>query len=139
MTATVITNDPKTWPTGDKIWQICHAIAIAEGYNVEGSNPFRLNNPGDISDGSSLFNQEFHSGSQITHFPDPITGWTWLYNKIKNITLGKSHVFDTGMTWYEFAKHYAPPNWQVWADNVSTYLKVDPNSTMQDYLEETEG
>lgn len=136
---TDITNDPSTWPSGDKIWNICHAIAMAEGYNVPNSNPYRLNNPGDISDGASQFNQEFHSGSQITHFPDALTGWTWLYNKIKNIAEGKSHVFSKSMTWYEFGKHYAPPNWQVWADNVAISLRVSPDSTMEDYLDATQG
>jgi len=36
-----ITNDAATWPTGDKIWDVCRAIAIAEGANVAGSNPDR--------------------------------------------------------------------------------------------------
>jgi hypothetical protein len=50
-----ITSDPSTWPTGSRIWDIARAIAIAEGANVEGSNPDRLNNPGDISDGASTY------------------------------------------------------------------------------------
>lgn len=129
-----ITNDPATWPKGDRIWDICRAIAKAEGYNVAGSNPFKLNNPGDISDGWKTFGGEPHSGSNITKFPNPETGWLWLYQKIENVLKGKSTVFDKGMTWYEFGKHYCPPNWQIWADNVAASLHISPDTTVEDYV-----
>src|SRR6266403_1907032 len=64
-----ITFDPATWPSGDRVWNVCRAIAHAEGADVEGSNPDRLNNPGDISDGALTYGFEFHSGSSLTTFP----------------------------------------------------------------------
>ncbi len=128
-----ITSDPSTWPTGSKIWDIARAIAIAEGANVEGSNPDRLNNPGDISDGAGTFGSQAHSGSNVTTFPDKATGWSWLYNKLENIALGKSHVFSPSMTWTGFAQKYAG-NWQNWVANVTRELGVDPNSTFGDYV-----
>src|SRR5260370_32854808 len=84
-----ITVDESTWPSGDRVWNVCRAIARAEGANVQGSNPDRLNNPGDISDGGLKYGFEFHSGSSITKFPDKQTGWVWLYQKISNIVSRK--------------------------------------------------
>lgn len=128
-----ITSDRSTWPTGDRIWNIAQAIAIAEGANVPGSNPDRLNNPGDISDGAGTFGSQAHSGSNVTTFPDKETGWSWLYNKLENIARGKSHVFSPSMTWEEFAQKYAG-NWQNWVNNVTRELGVDPSSTFGDYV-----
>ena len=129
----MITNDPSTWPIGDRIWSVARAIAIAEGANVAGSNPDKLNNPGDISDGSQTFPSEFHTGSNVTHFPDKETGWNWLYKKLNNIAQGKSHVFSPMMTWTEFAQVYAG-DWQNWVQNVTRELGVDPDSTFGDYI-----
>ena len=131
--ASGITNDRSTWPTGSRIWDIAQAIAIAEGADVAGSNPDRLNNPGDISDGAHLFNQEAHSGSQVTHFPDKGTGWSWLYNKLEAIAQGRSHVFSPAMSWTEFAQHYAG-DWQNWVNNVTRELGAHPSSTFGDYV-----
>lgn len=128
-----ITSDQSTWPQGDKIWDIARAIAIAEGADQPGSNPDRLNNPGDISDGASTYGSEAHSGSNVTTFPDKETGWSWLYRKLENVANGKSHVFSTSMTWTEFAQKYAG-NWQNWVKNVTRELGVDPSSTFGDYI-----
>jgi hypothetical protein len=128
-----ITNDPSTWPSGDVIWNVAQAIALAEGYNVAGSNPYRLNNPGDISDGASQFGSESHSGSNVTHFPDAQTGWTWLYGKLQNAASGASKVYHPAMTWKQFAQTWAS-DWQDWLNNVTATLGVDPNSTFGDYV-----
>lgn len=130
---TEITSDPITWPSGDRIWLICHAIAMAEGANVEGSNPDRLNNPGDISDGSHEFEYEEHSGSRVTHFPDKVTGWKWLYDKISNIVDGHSSVYSSAETWTSFAHKWAG-DWENWLKNVTSILDVSPDSFVNDYL-----
>lgn len=128
-----ITNDRDTWPTGDKIWNIAQAIAIAEGADIAGSNPDRLNNPGDISDGAKTFGSEFHSGSNVTHFPDKATGWNWLYDKLKNISTNSSSVYSPDMTWTQIAQKWAG-NWQAWQENVTHDLGVGTNSTFADYI-----
>lgn len=128
----MITYDESTWPSGDKIWNICRAIAVAEGANKQGSNPDRLNNPGDISDGAGTFGFENHSGSNITTFPDKDTGWKWLYRKINNILLGNSNVYTTDMTWTQFAQKYAG-NWQPWVEIVTGRLGVTPDEKIGDY------
>lgn len=136
-----ITSDRSTWPTGDKIWQIAQAIAHAEGADVSGTNPDKLNNPGDISDGATQFGAEFHSGSNITHFPDKHTGWTWLYNKLANINAGRSRVYSRTMTWQEIAHDPATGatrwagDWQNWSNNVAADLGVEPTSTFADFMD----
>jgi hypothetical protein len=133
---TPITQDRSTWPTGDKIWTVAQAIAVAEGYDCpEGkiTNSFRLNNPGDISDGFYTFGGEPHSGSDVTHFPDAQTGWDWLYTKLEDAADGRSHVFLPSMTWTQFAQKWAG-DWQNWVKNVTRELGVDPASTFGDYV-----
>lgn len=132
--ASVITNDPSTWPQGDIAWNVARAIAIAEGYNIPNSNPYRLNNPGDLSDGSQTFGFEPHSGSKVTKFPDAATGWQWLHDKIVRAVNGGSYVYNPDMTWYQIGSKWAPPNAAIWAENVARQLGVDPNSRMGDYF-----
>jgi hypothetical protein len=127
-----ITNDPATWPSGSPIWSICQAIALAEGAHMAGSVPDRLNNPGDISDGGSVYGSEAHSGSNVTHFPTKEIGWSWLYSKVLNAATGQSRVYLPSMTWVQIAQKWAG-NWQAWVGNVTTYLGVDPNSTLNQY------
>jgi hypothetical protein len=126
--------NPATWPTGDNLWNVCVAIAFAEGYNVANSNPARLNNPGDISDGASTYGSEFHSGSNITHFPNPETGWGWLYAKLRNISIGGSAVYQPDWTFNQIGQKWAPPNWKVWAANVAAQLGVDADTRFSDYV-----
>ena len=130
----MITNDRSTWPTGDRIWQIAQAIAIPEGYNLPTSNPFRLNNPGDLSDGFDEFGGEPHSGSNVTHFPDAQTGWQWLYDKLNRIAQGQSAIYSVSMTWNDLAKKWAG-NWVVWVSNVTKELGVTPDSRFGEFLE----
>lgn len=129
-----ITFDPATWPSGDRVWNVCRAIAHAEGADVEGSNPDKLNNPGDISDGALTYGFEFHSGSSITKFPDKQTGWKWLYDKISGAFVdGQSHVYSPSMTWTEFAQKYAG-DWRNWVANVTGPLGVNPEERVGDYF-----
>lgn len=129
----MITTDRGTWPSGDKLWQIAQAIAIAEGYNLPNSNPFKLNNPGDISDGYLTFGGEEHSGSHVTHFPDAATGWQWLYDKLSRISQAKSTVYSPEMTWTQVAQKWAG-DWQAWAANVTRELGVSSNSTFGGFV-----
>ncbi len=128
-----ITFDESTWPSGDRVWNVCRAVARAEGANREGSNPDRLNNPGDISDGAATYGFEFHSGSSITKFPDKQTGWQWLYDKWSNIVDGKSKRYSPQMTWTKLAQTWAG-NWQPWLNIVTGSLGVSPNETVGSYF-----
>ena len=128
-----ITNDPSTWPAGDRVWNVCRAIAMAEGANIAGSVPDRFNNPGDISDGAHQFSQTFEGGSMVTLFPDKPTGWQWLYSKVFNAASGQSSVYSPDMTWIQIAQKWAG-NWEAWVTNVTNYLQVTQDSTLNDYV-----
>jgi hypothetical protein len=128
-----ITNDPSTWPSGDRIWDICHAIAYAEGANRAGSAPDRLNNPGDISDWASEYGSEYTDGSDVTHFPDKWTGWQKLYDKVSAIANGQSSVYSPSMSWIQIAQHWAG-NWQSWVENVTSHLGVSQQDTLGAYV-----
>ena len=130
-----ITNDPCSWPTGDRIWLICHAIAMAEGANLAGRVPDTNNNPGDISDGASTYGSVNADGSNVTTFPNKSTGWQWLYNKVSNIVNGKSAAYPKSATWAQVAKTWAG-NSCAWLNNVTSILGVSENSTPADYINE---
>lgn len=122
-----------SWPSGDAAWEVAHAIAIAEGFNVSGSVPARLHNPGDISDGAVTFGSQPHSGSNVTTFPDDITGWNWLHNKISNIANGSSDVYSPDDTWEQIAEKWAG-NSAPWLSIVTTKLGVQPEDRFGDYF-----
>ena len=129
----IIPTDPGTWPRGDRLWDVCRAVAFAEGYNVLNSVSARLNNPGDLSDGADQFGFENHSGSRVTTFPDANTGWNWLYNKFSNIVQGRSSVYGQSWTFLQISQKYAG-NWQPWVINVTSKLGVTPDTRLIDYV-----
>jgi hypothetical protein len=126
-----ITTDPNTWPSGDAIWDICRAIAQAEGYNTNGA-AFQLNNPGDLSPGdehgyATAGAAEFHGGSNIIHFATAADGWNALYTKVSNIVTGKSKVYLQTWTIAQVASKWAG-NSGAWAANVARVLNLDANT-----------
>lgn len=128
---------PATWPTGDRIWDVCRAIAHAEGFDVKGTAPANLHNPGDLSPGdehgyNTAGPAEFHGGSYIIHFASDQDGWGALYAKISNIYDGTSTVYDPDWSWVQIGETFAAdPNWGA---HVAAGLGVDPNSTLNQYL-----
>jgi hypothetical protein len=86
---------PDSWPSGDRIWDVCRAIAHAEGFDVPGKAPQKLNNPGDLSPGdehgfATAGLAEYHGGSYVIHFATAQDGWNALYAKFANIADGSS-------------------------------------------------
>lgn len=133
LTSTPITEDQSTWPGSDKIWEICAAIAVAEGYDQgAGTVPFDLNNPGDISDYAGTYGSQKHSGSNVTTFPTAEIGWQKLYEKISNMVTGKSKMYS-GKTWTQVAQIWAG-DWENWLNNVTEYLGVEKYSLPSDYV-----
>ena len=133
-----ITHDPATWPTGDKVWNVARAIAMAEGANVEGDAPDRLNNPGDLSRGdehgqSVVEYVTLSDGENAIHFLSKAGGWMALYKKIANIRDGNSHVYKPWMTWEQMAKSYAG-NSAAWAANVARELGVNTTDKFGAYF-----
>ena len=133
-----ITFDPSTWPSGDKVWDVCRAIAIAEGADQEGSAPDRYNNPGDLSKGDEHGQAvagyvKLPDGENLIEFQSKEGGWQALYTKINNIRLGISLTFRPSYTWTEIAGKYAG-NSQAWVTNVTAQLGVSPSDTFGSYF-----
>jgi hypothetical protein len=134
----VITSNPSTWPGGDKVWDVCRAIAVAEGAQIQGSAPDRLNNPGDLSKGDEwgqpiLGYVTLPDGEVSINFTSKEGGWQALYSKVSNITAGRSAVYSPQMTWRQIAQKYAG-NSSAWVNNVARALGVSPDSRFADYF-----
>jgi hypothetical protein len=144
LTGAPITNDPSTWPgamlgyANGQIWNICAAVALAEGYNGGiGVAPYDLNNPGDLSPGDEAGQEtaglpETHGGSTIICFATAEGGWIALYTKFSNIVNGVSRVYPATYTWAQVAAIYAG-NSSAWLNNVTSYLGVEPSTTPAQY------
>ena len=122
----------------DRVWNVCRAIAAAEGANVMGSAPDRLNNPGDLSRGdehgqSVIGYVTLPDGEDAIHFSTKFGGWGALYSKILNIVQGRSKVYTPDMTWQQIAEKYAG-NSEVWAKNVTSQLGVQVTDKFGDYF-----
>jgi hypothetical protein len=126
-----ITTDTNTWPSGDAVWDICRAIAHAEGYDTNHA-ALHLNNPGDLSPGDehgypTSGPAEFHDGSNIIHFATAAAGWNALYTKVWNIVNGNSKVYGQDWTVAQIAQEWAG-NSVAWANGVAKGLGYsDPN------------
>lgn len=133
-----ITNDPSTWPSGDAYWNVCQAIATAEGANVAESAPDRYNNPGDLSRGDEHGQPvsgyaTLGCGEDEIIFASKQAGWNALRAKIVNAANGNSSSYTPAMTWQQFAQKYAG-NSSAWLNNVCTQLGVSPTSTFGSYF-----
>ena len=142
-TGPIITSDPSTWPAGDPIWNVCQAIAFAEGANQAGDAPDRYNNPGDLSKGDEHGQAvsgyiRLPDGEQEIYFANKLAGWTALYRKIQHIVEGKSRVFSPTMTWRQVSKIYAGDSTD-WVKNVTDRLGVDPDLVFADYFAQGQG
>lgn len=139
LTGSPITNNQATWPGDDKVWNICAAVALAEGYNLgKGTAPYDLNNPGDLSPGDEAGQKtaggpQRHDGSSIICFATAEGGWSALHAKFTNIVNGHSHVYPASWSWAEVASKYAGDA-APWLANVVSYLGVDASSTPAQYV-----
>jgi hypothetical protein len=134
----LITNDPSTWPGGDLVWNVCRAIALAEGANLAGSAPDRLNNPGDLSRGDEhgqpvIGYASLPDGEVAIQFGSKEAGWNALYIKIGNIAAGRSGAYSPDMTWRQIGAKYAG-NSAAWVSNVTRILGVSPDARFGDYF-----
>jgi hypothetical protein len=144
LTGSYITQDSSTWPGASPqypdaaCWNICAAVAFAEGYNLgPGAAPYDLNNPGDLSPGDEAGQAtsgpaQVHDGSSIIAFATAEGGWIALYTKFENIRQGRSKVYPASWTWAQVAAEYAG-NSMAWLSNVTSYLGIDPNTTPAAY------
>lgn len=145
MANSINAGDESTWPSGDKLWDFAHAIAVAEGYGADEYNgPTRNNNPGDLSDGADTFGYDPNiKDSKVTTFPDDVTGWFWLRNKLNRIVDGASTVYSeyartlglrdsSELSIRQLAQKWAG-SWQNWSANVSRELGVTDSTKVKEF------
>jgi hypothetical protein len=129
----IIPSDKSTWPSGDKLWDFCRAIAAAEGYGADSHNvPTSHHNPGDLSPQDTGHGGEFHDGSTVSQLPDDDFGWQLLRLKLENIFAGKSKTYSPQMTFVQFAHIYAG-DWKNWVANVCRELKVKKDTRLSEW------
>lgn len=125
--------DRGTWPTGDKVWRFCQAVAYAEGYGADPLNaPTSHHNPGDLGPGDTGYPGESHGGSVVSMMPDDATGWAALYQKWSRIFAGHSSTFPNAWSIQRAAMTYAG-DWRNWSKNVSSDLGVPESMRLIDW------
>jgi len=141
-------HDPTTWPDGDSIGEIVHAIALAEGYGASGwsdgedSAGTAAHNPGDLSDnydtvtyGVTYPSAGIHSGSNIIDYLTHQNGWNLCYNKIRRMIYGQSTIANAYTTWQQLANVWVGDESarSGWVDAVTSYLGVQPTDHIGEY------
>lgn len=118
------------------VTKVAKAIAVAEGFHVEGSVPQRANNPGDLTDDGDAGWGTIHTsgpqGAAITIYPNASAGWQALYKKVRRMLEGGSHVYPVRVTLMEVGLKYAGS--AQWAMNVAKQLGVDTSTTLADLV-----
>lgn len=114
--------------TSNPLQVFANALAQEEGYNVQGSLPQRLANPGDLED---------TSGNLIDYSGQPAgTGMAALLAKLQNIASGNSQVYSPGMTLQQFEDTYTGTPGTNAASNVASILGngVTPSTSLASLL-----
>lgn len=108
---------------------IAAAIAQAEGAGNPSAIPARANNPGDLELGDIGYGTlTAAGGNQITVFPSQAAGEAALEAQINKMVSGSSTVYQPNMTISQAGAIYSGGS-SNWAQNVASYLGVDPDTT----------
>ena len=105
------------------VTRLSEAIATAEGYFVSGSQPNRKNNPGDIE-----------TGGIVNTYATTEAGWDALYRQVSMMFDGSSSHYNPGMTIEQIGYVYSPDGAENWIANVTGYLGVTRNTTLNDLM-----
>jgi len=114
---------------------LASAISVAEGFPVLNSAPNRAHNPGSLK----LKGYPTTGTEGISVFESDDDGWTHLYDEIELIRTDKSHVYNTDMTFDDFAMEYTDTQHSIWLNNVLSKLKsfgynVDEQTTLDEFF-----
>ena len=116
-----------------KVARLAHAIAATEGFNVKGSLPNRLHNPGDIR---SRLKHAYEGQIGLYHgyvvFRGDQFGWQALYAQIRKVLDDDSAFYNREMTFAQIAKVYAASS--QWPKTLCKILQIDPRLTFDEYF-----
>lgn len=111
---------------------LAQGITLAEGGDVEGSRPFRNNNPGDLEENGDLGKDSGGYGV----FSTRALGDEALLNQCLKILAGTSRIYQTSWTWEQVAQEYDKGGDALtnWLPNVISVCGMDPQQTVSDWL-----
>jgi hypothetical protein len=119
-----------------KVKMLAEGIALAEGFHVANSLPSRIHNPGDLEIGDRGYGVQ----AAKTVFPDDAAGWNWLFGECSLMlasmqTRHRSKIYTLDETFIQVAQHWTGgDNPATWAQTVSAYCRMQPESTLQEFL-----
>lgn len=117
----------------DKVKTIAQAIAHAEGFGVNNAIPTRAHNPGDLKMGD-IGNGAINGK---TVFASDVDGWNALYKQIDLMVSGGSAYYTATDSWRRIAQTWVGTSDYVnWLSTVTNDLGVDPDSTLQEYMDQ---
>jgi hypothetical protein len=119
----------------DRIDEMAHAIAVAEGYFADGPHdgrtlPYRLNNPGALKKpAKGAADLPTWKDTGLVWFPTADIGWDALRHQVRLMLTGTSGVYEHSDSLTTVGDKYADgdANWGV---NVATRLGVTPARTL---------
>jgi hypothetical protein len=108
--------------TDGSVQKIAQAIAIAEGFYVNGSRPQRNHNPGDMT--QDLIGKSVGTDGAFVVYASDDDGWANLYKQIQMWLDGSSSHADASFTISDISHFYTTTDQTAWATNVANHLGV---------------
>jgi hypothetical protein len=124
----------------DNVEAIAEAIAIAEGYFVEGEHDgrsllHRLNNPGGLKKPAlGADDLPTWQDTGLIIFPTPEMGWAALRHQVRVMLNGESEIYHPSDTLIAVGLKYADGD-ENWGTNVAINLGVSPGARLADLAE----
>jgi hypothetical protein len=120
--------------------KLAYAIALAEGFFVEGSLPARTFNPGDMKLGDRGFGTEqektiYAKADPAASLDDRTDGWSALKRECTAILTGASTVYSVNNSFVEVSILWTgADNPGPWCLIVTTKLGVEPLDKLSDWV-----
>jgi hypothetical protein len=120
--------------------KLAYAIALAEGFFMEGSLPARTFNPGDMKLGDRGFGMEqektiYAKADPAASLDDRTDGWSALKRECTAILTGASTVYSVNNSFVEVSILWTGgDNPGPWCKIVCAKLEVDPIATISEWV-----
>ncbi len=108
--------------TPTNVQRIAEAIAVAEGFYVDGSRPQRNHNPGDMT--LDLIGKSIGMDGPFVVYASDYDGWLNLYTQIQKWLDGSSSHATADSTIQQISEFYTANDQTSWAANVANSLGV---------------
>jgi hypothetical protein len=119
-----------------KLDNLCHAIARAEGFGIPHTLPTRYHNPGDLKsrpDLTPLPGQRRIGKAGHIIFVNDEAGWAALRDYLTGIAEGRRKHYTASMSLGAMSRVYAQ-RWQPWLRITTKELGVPASTRLEEYL-----